>query len=85
MCGLHLAMTHGEDVEIMYLFDFFHSMSVYHSIRSMQQSSEEDESVEQDDMVILAIDHAVPTVPAIHPASDRNSGHVSHLRLDEIQ
>lgn len=53
-------------------------MSVYH-FRSMQQSSEEDESVDQDDMVILPMNMAT----AIHPASDRNSGHVSYLQKVE--
>lgn len=60
-------------------------MSVYHSLRSMQQSSEDDEDIEeQDGMVLVNVaTQAQPTSP-IHPASDRNSGHVSLINRLEL-
>lgn len=46
----------------------------------MQQSSEDDEDIEEQDGMVL-VNVATPAQPAspIHPASDRNSGHVSSM------
>jgi len=56
------------------------SMSVYHSIRSMQQSSEDDEDIEeQDGMVLVNVAAQAQPASPIHPASDRNSGHTARV------
>lgn len=53
-------------------------MSVYHSIRSSLQHADEDDDIEeQDDMVLVNMTPEAVPETVIHPALDRNSGHVS--------
>lgn len=46
----------------------------------MQQSSEEDDTEEQDGMVLVNVGVQLQPESPIHPASDRNSGHVSTMQ-----